>query len=256
MKYSAFALAAAALLGGCRMAPIIQAPVIRSSEFGLPLARAGDLSEADIAKWDRAQVDISWPATLAVLQVHRDNRYVALSQEEWDPMIRASGAIKGVNILDGLGVGDESLHGLVARHDDRRREGPPESQPQGGALFVPERWIASAAKADLVFLYATKVATDTYWNHWAASWLLIVTIPFTPAEEQTAQAVSKGFLVDVKTGKILETAGATAMQSRTANPVIVSRPIFQLEQEVAREAETRMIAQLTEKLRALQEREK
>jgi len=235
------------------MAPRLEAPQIRSSDFGVPLARAGSLRESDIGKWREIGVSVSWPATLAVLQVHRDNRYVALSQDEWDGTLRPSGAVRSVNILDGLGVGDEPLHVPVARHGGGRG-GPPEVEPDQRALFVAERWMASAAQAELLFLYTTKVSTDTYWNLWLVTYPLVLTIPILPAEEQTAQAVAKGFLVDVKTGKILETAGAAATESRAANPVIVTRPLFQLELEVARRAEMRMIQQLAQKLAELRER--
>ena len=252
MRTAALFLVAMAT-AGCRMAPQLEAPHIRSSEFGLPLARAGTLHESDIGRWNETKIKLAWPATLAVLQVHRDNRYVALAQGNWDKIIGESGAIEVVNILDGLGVGDESLHSQVARHDEPRG-GPREVDPKQNSLFMSERWIASASGSDLTFLYATKVATDTYWNAWAASYFLILPAPFVPAEEQTAQAVAKGFLVDVKTGKIIATAGGEAMKSRTANPVIVMHPLFQLEQAVAREAETRMIEQLSRKLRELRGR--
>ncbi|MBI2933499.1 MAG: hypothetical protein HYY16_17795 [Planctomycetes bacterium] len=242
----------ALLAVGCRMAPELKAPHILSSEFGMPLARAGDVRESDISRWQKADVSLAWPATLAVLQVHRDNRYVAVSQGEWDAALADQRGVKAVNILDGLGVGDESLHAAVARHPEQR-QGPPEVETDQG-LFVVERWTASAAQSDLLFVYATKVATDTYWNMWTMTYFLLLTIPVVPAEEQTAQAVAKGFLIDVKTGKILETAGAVATESRTANPVIINRPMFQLEQQVARQAETRMIEQLGQKIESLRAR--
>lgn len=237
---------------GCRMATVIESPHIHSSEFGQPLARAGAVNEGEIASWEGTAVAVEWPATIAVLQVHRDNRYVAHSQDEWDAALRSTGALKGVNVVDGLGIGDEAMHESVARHIERK--GPNEAQPHRGKLFVPERWLASASRSNLLFIYATKVTTDSYWNLWAVTYPFILTAPFLPAEEQTAQAIAKGFLVDVKTGKILETAGAVATQSRSANPIIITRPMFQLEQQVAREAEKRMIEQVAQKILELKRR--
>jgi len=239
-------LAGAVAGAGCRLATVIESPHIHSSEFGQPLARAGGVAEGEIAGWEGTPVALEWPATLAVLQVHRDNRYVAHSQDEWDGALRSTGALKGVNVVDGLGIGDEKMHESVARHIERK--GPNEAQPQKGKLFVPERWLASASRSNLLFIYATKVTTDSYWNLWAVSYPLLITAPFLPAEEQTAQAIAKGFLVDVRTGKILETAGAVATESRSANPIIITRPMFQLEQQVARDAERRMIEQLAQKI--------
>jgi hypothetical protein len=245
------ACAVATGAAGCRMGPHLEGPQVYPSEFGAPMAKVGALHEADIGPWEKVVPKLTWPATVAVLQLHRDTRYVALGQDEWDKSVGALPGVRQVNILDGLGIGDEELHAQGSRADLHRAPAPAPVEWGKNTLFVRERWAASAAGASFVFVFATKVASDTYWNYWWTSYALLVPTFFVPAQEQTVQAVSKGFLVDVKTGRILETAGTVATRSRHANPILRTEPIFQLEQEAVREAELRMIEQVAEKLKAM-----
>ena len=238
---------------GCRMGPALEGPQVYPSEFGIPMARAGKLRESDIEQWQKTDARVTSPVTLAVLQVHRDTRYAGLSQEEWDDGIRRAQAARQVCILDGLGIGDEHLHenGLDRATAQEVAQKQPVIDAKTGSLFVAERWAASAAGANVIFIFATKVASDTYWNYWWTSYLLVVCMPFVPAQEQTVQAVTKGFLVDVTTGKILETAGAISTKNRRANPILRTEPLFQLEQAAVREAEMKTIDQIAAKLTGL-----
>lgn len=238
----------AAGTAGCRMGPELEGPQMYPSEFGVPMAKVGPLTQADIGPWEKVVPKVEWPAALAVLQVHRDSEYVALSQAEWDAGVGKLSGMKQVAILDGLGIGDEQLHASAVRRDVHAEAPPKVVDAETGNLFVRERWAASAAGANLVFVFATKVASDTYWNHWWMSYFLVVPTPFVPAQEQTVQAVTKGFLVDVKTGKILETAGTVSTKYRRANPILRTEPLFQLEQDAVRAAELDMIEQVAQKL--------
>ncbi len=245
-----FALVATAV-AGCRMGPRLEGPQVYPSEFGAPMARIGKLAESDIGSWEKVEARVRWPSTLAVLQLHRDTRYAALSQDDWDVETDKVPDLRQVNILDGLGIGDEQPHGSPTRGDTHAEAPLQVVEADMGTLFVRERWAASAAGANVIFVFATKVASDTYWNYWWTSYMLLVPVPFVPAQEQTVQAVAKGFLVDVKTGKILETAGAVSTCSRRANPVLRTEPLFQLERKAVREAELRMIGQISAKLTAM-----
>jgi len=241
------------LMAGCRMGPALEGPQVYPSEFGIPMVRAGRLRETDIEQWQKTDPHIQVPVTLAVLQVHRDTRYAALSQEDWDAGIQKTQAARQVCILDGLGVGDEHLHqvGLGGATEREASERQPTIDSKTGSLFVAERWAASTAGANVVFIFTTKVASDTYWNYWWTSYFLVVPMPFAPAQEQTVQAATKGFLVDVTTGKILETAGALSTNNRRANPILRTEPLFQLEQAAVHDAEAKTIAQIAAKLTSL-----
>ena len=215
--FMALVVTVAASAAGCRMGPHLEGPQVYPSEFGVPMARIGPLQQGDIAPWDKVVPKVQWPAALAVLQLHRDTEYVALSQDDWDAGVGKLAGMRQVNILDGLGIGDEQLHGSGTRRDLHAEPPAKVVDAEQGTLFVRERWAASAAGSNLVYVFATKVASDTYWNNWWMSYFLFVPIPFVPAQEQTVQAVAKGFLVDVKTGKILETAGTISTKSRVAS---------------------------------------
>ncbi len=220
------------VLAGCRMGPMIEGPEIGPSEFDIPMGAADTLRESDVERWRGVSGQVEWPVNLAVLQVHRDSRYAALAQGEWEEALRASGHVRRVSILDGLAI----------------PPAPGGATDPAGSLFLRERWAAATAGADLLYLYVTKLASDTFWNHWFMTYVLVVPIPFVPAQEQTAQAVTKGFLVDVKTGKILETVGTLSTLSRRANPILRTEPLFQLEVESVHDAETGMVRALAGKI--------
>ncbi len=239
---------------GCRMAPRLEAPATYTWEFGNRLGLdSKSLQHHEIGK-QKVQPRLDWPARVAVVRVEKKTSYMPVSQDQWDSALRRSNIVESVSVLDGIGV--EELPKLARRSKaptiKRKKSGSAPNSVSG--MFAAERWFATAASSDLIFLYATQVSSDTYWNTWVFGYLSLVGVPFLPAQEQAARAVSKGFLIDVKTGEVLETAGASATDFRSANPIFVMEPLHELEQKVVKEAEQDLVAQLAKKLEELHQR--
>jgi hypothetical protein len=240
------------------MAPRLEAPSPYTWEFGKRLGLdQKSLESQKVGGRDAAARRVHWPARVAVIRVEKETSYMPISQGEWDETLRRSSVVESVSVLDGIGV--EKLPSLKRKPSQRSsskdgKANRSRSTEDETALFTAERWFAQAANSDLIFLYATQVSTDTYWNPWVFTYMSVVGIPFAPAQEQAARAVSKGFLVDVKTGEVLETAGAIASRERSTNPVFVMEPLHELEQQVVHEAELELVQQLAKKVEELHAR--
>jgi len=242
------------------MAPKLEAPSVYTWEFGKRLGLdSKNLERREIGK-KGAQPEVDWPARVAVVRVEKQTSYMPIPQDEWDLTLKRSNIVESVSVLDGIGVQELPKLPKPPKPAKPSKTPPskrkkPTTQPTGvSGMFAAERWFATAANSDLIFLYATQVSRDTYWNSWVFGYLTLVGIPFLPAEEQAARAVSKGFLIDVKTGEVLETAGASATEFRSANPIFVMEPLHELEQRVVKAAEEDLVGQLAKKLEELHTR--